>query len=118
MVHDMHVRLCVMGVGHVTQCDAGHVRDETLGVGPGLSGCRDGFGTEHGMSHNNVPSWQSFTMPLQQAVDDHVPSTMSASMDVMPIITAQQSSEPMKIDGSTTDKERKVDTLGKTCHQT
>ena len=30
----------------------GRVRDETSGIGPGLSGCRDRFGTGWGTSHN------------------------------------------------------------------
>ena len=38
----------VMGGGHVTRCDAERVRDETSGIGPGLSGCKDGVGTGRG----------------------------------------------------------------------
>ena len=34
----------------------GHVRNETSGAGPGLGRHRDGFRTEHGMSHNTVPT--------------------------------------------------------------
>ena len=34
-----------MGGGHMTRRDAEHVRDETSGIGPGLSGCRDGVRT-------------------------------------------------------------------------
>ena len=41
-----------MGVGHVTRCNVGRVGNETSGVSPGLSGRRDRFGTEPGMSHN------------------------------------------------------------------
>ena len=37
------------------QHDVGRVRDETSGVSLGLSRCRDGFGTEPGMSHNIAP---------------------------------------------------------------
>ena len=32
--------------------DAGCIHNEMSGVGPGLSGHRDGFRTEHGTSHN------------------------------------------------------------------
>ena len=42
-----------MGVGHVMQCDAGHICDGTLRVGLGLGRCRAGFRTEGRMSHNN-----------------------------------------------------------------
>ena len=34
-----------MGGGHMTRRDAEHVRDETSGISPGPSGCRDGVGT-------------------------------------------------------------------------
>ena len=39
------MRRRVTGGGHVTRRDAERVRDETLGIGPGLSGYRDGVGT-------------------------------------------------------------------------
>ena len=62
-----------MGVGHVMQCNAGRVRDEMLGVGPGLSGCRDGFRTEPGMSLNSIPpsrphleAWEGWSVPIPQ----------------------------------------------------
>ena len=42
-----------MGAGHVTRRDAERVRDETSGIGPGSSGCRDGVGTGRGTSHNS-----------------------------------------------------------------
>ena len=55
----MRSRACmqrhVTGVGHVMRHDVSHVCDETSGVGPGLGGCRDGFGTERRTSHNNWP---------------------------------------------------------------
>ena len=38
--------------------DTGCVSDETSGVGLGLSGRRDGFGTEPGMSHNRNREYQ------------------------------------------------------------
>ena len=34
--------------------DVGRTRDETLGIGPGLGGHRDRFGTERGTSHNSI----------------------------------------------------------------
>ena len=49
--HDMLARVMrrrVTGGGHVTQRDAERVRDETLGIGPGPSGCRDRVGTGRG----------------------------------------------------------------------
>ena len=49
------VRVRATGVGHVTRCDAEHVRDETSGIGPGSSGRRDGVGTGRGTSHNMSP---------------------------------------------------------------
>ena len=48
-----------MGVGHVMRCDVGCVGNETSGVGLGLSGRRDGFGTEPGTSHNSSRESQS-----------------------------------------------------------
>ena len=51
MGHASHdVFACIMwrrttGGGHVTQRDAERVCDETSGIGPGPSGCRDGVGT-------------------------------------------------------------------------
>ena len=33
------------GGGHVMRRDAERICDETLGIGPGPSGCRDGVGT-------------------------------------------------------------------------
>ena len=61
----------MMGVGHVMQHDVGRIRDETLGVSLGLSVCRDGFGTKHGMSHNSIPpsrpcleAWEGWSMPV------------------------------------------------------
>ena len=36
---------CVMGGGHVMRRNTERVCDETSGIGPGLSGCRDGVGT-------------------------------------------------------------------------
>ena len=56
----MRLRMHVMGVGHVMRHDAGRIGDETLGAGPGLSGCRDGFGTEPGMSHNRLAIFAHF----------------------------------------------------------
>ena len=60
-----------MGVGHVTQCDTGRIRDETSGVGPGLSRRRDGFMTEPGTSHNSIPpsrphlkAWEGWSVPV------------------------------------------------------
>ena len=53
------------------RCDAGHVRNETSGVSPGLSGHRDGFGTKHGTSHNSIPpsrphlkAWEGWSVPV------------------------------------------------------
>ena len=53
------------------RCDGGRVHNETSGVGPGLSGCRDRFGTEHGTSHNSIPpsrphleAWEGWSMPI------------------------------------------------------
>ena len=51
-VHDGSRSHDVMGAGHVMQCDMGRIHDETLGIGLGLGGHWDGFGTEHGTSHN------------------------------------------------------------------
>ena len=55
------------------QCNVGCVCDETSGVGLGLSGRRDGFGTEHGTSHNSIPpsrlhleAWEGWSMPVPQ----------------------------------------------------
>ena len=60
-----------MGVGHVTRCNTGCVGNETSGVSPGLSGRRDRFGTEPGMSHNSIPpsrprlkAWEGWSMPV------------------------------------------------------
>ena len=39
------VRRRATGGDHVTRRDAEHVCDETSGIGPGPSGCRDGVGT-------------------------------------------------------------------------
>ena len=39
------MRRCAMGGGHVTRRDAERVCDETSGISPGPSGCRDGVGT-------------------------------------------------------------------------
>ena len=47
------VRRRATGGDHVTRHDAEHVHDETSGIGPGPSGCRDGVGTRRGTSHNN-----------------------------------------------------------------
>ena len=44
-----------MGGGHVMQRDAERIRDETSGIGPGLSGRRDGVRTGCGTSHNSIP---------------------------------------------------------------
>ena len=53
------------------QCDTWRVCDETSGVSPGLSGRRDGFGTEHGTSHNSIPpsrphlkAWVGWSVPI------------------------------------------------------
>ena len=49
--HDALARVMqrrAMGGGHVMQRDAERIRDETSGIGPGLSGCRDGVGTGRG----------------------------------------------------------------------
>ena len=57
--HDALARVMwrrVMGGGHVMQCDADCIRDETLGIGPGLSRHRDGVGTGRGTSHNKGTS--------------------------------------------------------------
>ena len=72
--HDALVRVMrrrAMGGGHVTRRDVECVHDETLGIGPGLSGCRDGFGTKHGMSHNSIPpsrpcleAWEGWSVPV------------------------------------------------------
>ena len=52
-----HMRMHVMGVGHVMPRNVGHVHNETLVVGPGLGGCRGGFRTEGRTSHNSsLPS--------------------------------------------------------------
>ena len=55
------------------QHDTGRVCNEMLRVGPGLSGRRDGFGTEHGMSHNSIPpsrphleAWEGWSVPVPQ----------------------------------------------------
>ena len=55
------------------QHDAGRVCDETSGIGLGLSGHRDGFGTGHGTSHNSIPpsrpcleAWEGWSMPVPQ----------------------------------------------------
>ena len=50
----------MMGVGHVTQRDMGRIGDEMSGVGPGLSGRRDRFGTEPGTSHNTKARHEGF----------------------------------------------------------
>ena len=46
LVHVM--RRHATGGGHVTRRDVECVHDETLGIGPGLSGCRDGVRTGRG----------------------------------------------------------------------
>ena len=63
----------VTGVGHVMRHDAGCVCDEMSGVGLGLSGRRDRFGTKPGMSHNSIPpsrphleAWEGWSMPIPQ----------------------------------------------------
>ena len=48
------MRRCTTGGGHVTRHDAECVHDETSGISPGPSRCRDGVGTGHGTSHNRV----------------------------------------------------------------
>ena len=51
--------------------DAGCVCDETLGIDPGLGGHRDGFGTEHGTSHNIQSGNQSENVAqISHANDD------------------------------------------------
>ena len=40
----------------MTRHDTERVRDETSGIGPGSSGCRDGVGTGRGTSHNTCHS--------------------------------------------------------------
>ena len=45
MRHDM---------GHVMRHDVGRIRDGMSGVGLGLGGRRDGFGTKRRMSHNSL----------------------------------------------------------------
>ena len=42
------VQRCATGGGHVMRRDAECIRDETSGISPGLSGCRDGVGTGRG----------------------------------------------------------------------
>ena len=49
----------------------GCISNETSGVGLGLIGHRDGFGTEPGMSHNSIPpsrlclkAWAGWSMPV------------------------------------------------------
>ena len=42
------------GSRDATRRDVERVRNETLGIGPGPSGCRDGVGTGLGTSHNKV----------------------------------------------------------------
>ena len=54
MTHSRVVRVHATGVGHVTRRDAERVRDETSGIGPGSSGCRDGVRTRRGTSHNKL----------------------------------------------------------------
>ena len=53
--------------------DAERVRNETSGIGPGLSGHRDGVRTGHGTSHNSIPTsrpcleaWEGWSMPVPQ----------------------------------------------------
>ena len=53
MMRSHVVRMRATGVGHMTRRDVERVRDETLGIGPGSSGRRDGVGTGHGTSHNS-----------------------------------------------------------------
>ena len=55
--------------------EEGRVHDEKLGVGLGLSGHRDRFGTEHGMSHNSIPpsrpcleGWEGWSVPVPQCL--------------------------------------------------
>ena len=52
MTHSCVLQVRATGVGHVTRRDAERIRDETSGIGPGSSGCRDGVGTGRGTSHN------------------------------------------------------------------
>ena len=53
--------------------NAGHVGNETSGVSTGMSGCRDGFRTEPGTSHNSIPpsrphleAWEGWSVPVPQ----------------------------------------------------
>ena len=62
--HDALARVMrrrVTGGGHVTQRDAERVRDETSGIGPGPSGCRDGVRT--GMERVITPPLHSCFLP-------------------------------------------------------
>ena len=61
------------GMSMMKHWGLGHVRNEMSGVGLGLSGHRDGFGTEHGMSHNSIPpsrprlkAWEGWSVPVPQ----------------------------------------------------
>ena len=66
-------------MGHVTQWDMGRVCDEMSGIGPGLSGHRDGFGTRRGTSHNSIPpsrlrleAWEGWSVSVpRQLVPRH-----------------------------------------------
>ena len=53
----MRLQMRVMVVDHMTQHNVGCIRDEMSGIGLGLSRRRDGFGTEHGTSHNSTTGW-------------------------------------------------------------
>ena len=55
----------------MTRRNVGRIGDEMLGVGPGLSGRRDRFGTEPGTSHNSIPpsrprlkAWEGWSVPV------------------------------------------------------
>ena len=58
MTHLCVVQVRATGVGHVMRRDTEHVHDETSGIGPGLSGRRDGVGTGRGTSHNSDISYE------------------------------------------------------------
>ena len=55
----------------MTRRDAGRVRNEMSGIGPGSSGRRDGVRTGRGTSHNSIPpsrphleAWEGWSVPV------------------------------------------------------
>ena len=77
----------VVVADHVTRCDVGHVRDETSGIGLGLSRHRDRLRTEHGTSHNSIPhsrpclkAWEDWSVPVPRHLGPRIKGNMDEGL--------------------------------------